>query len=147
MKLAFGCDPNAQDLKTILIREAESLGHEVVDYPSEDPIYANVAIAVATDVAAGEADRGVLVCGTGIGVSIAANKVPGAYCACVADVYQAQRATLSNNANIIAMGSLVLGPETARLCLREYLAGTFDPGSRFGPKVDRIREYEGSAHT
>lgn len=101
MKLAFGCDPNATELKAVLIEEATKLGHEVVDYPSEDPIYANVAIAVATDVAAGKADRGILVCGTGIGVSIAANKVPGAYCACVADVYQAQRASLSNNANQI----------------------------------------------
>ena len=127
MKLAFGCDPNAQELKTVLIREAQNLGHEVVDYPSDDPIYANVAIAVASDVAVGRAD-------------------PGAYCACVADVYQAQRATLSNNANIIAMGSLVLGAETAKLCLREYLANTFDPGSRSGPKVDRIREYESTAH-
>ena len=113
MKLAFGCDPNATDLKAALIAEAEKLGHEVVDYPSEDPIYANVAVAVAEDVAAGKADRGVLVCGTGIGVSIAANKVKGAYCACVADVYQAQRASLSNNANLISMGSQVIGVETA----------------------------------
>ena len=146
MKLIFGCDPNAAEFKKALMAKAVELGHEVEDYGSDDPIYANVATKVAEDVVAGGADRGVVVCGTGIGVSIAANKVRGAYCACVADVYQAQRATLSNNANIIAMGSLVLGPETARLCLREYLAGTFDPGSRSGPKVDRIREYEGSTH-
>lgn len=142
MKLAFGCDPNAFALKDALIEEAKNLGHEVVDYPSEDPIYANVAVAVATDVAAGKADRGVLVCGTGIGVSIAANKVKGAYCACVADVYQAQRATLSNNANLIAMGSQVLGIETAKVFLREYLANSFDPEGRSGAKVARICEYE-----
>ena len=142
MKLAFGCDPNAFELKKALMEEAEKLGHEVADYPSEDPIYANVAIAVATDVAAGTADRGVLVCGTGIGVSIAANKVDGAYCACVADVYQAQRASLSNNANLISMGSQVVGVETAKVYLREYLAGTFDPAGRSGPKVDRICAYE-----
>ncbi len=142
MKLAFGCDPNATDLKAALIAEAEKLGHEVVDYPSEDPIYANVAVAVAEDVAAGKADRGVLVCGTGIGVSIAANKVKGAYCACVADVYQAQRASLSNNANLISMGSQVIGVETAKVFLREYLAGEFDPEGRSGPKVDRICAYE-----
>lgn len=142
MKLAFGCDPNAFALKDALIAEAEELGHEVIDYPSDDPIYANVAIAVATDVAAGKADRGVLVCGTGIGVSIAANKVEGAYCACVADVYQAQRASLSNNANLIAMGSQVLGIESAKVFLREYLAGEFDPAGRSGPKVERICDYE-----
>ncbi|KGF03989.1 RpiB/LacA/LacB family sugar-phosphate isomerase [Actinomyces urogenitalis] len=144
MKLAFGCDPNATELKAVLIEEATKLGHEVVDYPSEDPIYANVAIAVATDVAAGKADRGILVCGTGIGVSIAANKVPGAYCACVADVYQAQRASLSNNANLISMGSQVVGPESAKVFLREYLAGQFDPNGRSGPKVERICEFERS---
>lgn len=142
MKLAFGCDPNATDLKAALIAEAEKLGHEVVDYPSEDPIYANVAVAVAEDVAAGKADRGVLVCGTGIGVSIAANKVKGADRACVADVYQAQRASLSNNANLISMGSQVIGVETAKVFLREYLAGEFDPEGRSGPKVDRICAYE-----
>ena len=133
MKLAFGCAPNATALKAVLIEEATKLGHEVVDYPSEDPIYANVAIAVATDVAAGKADRGILVCGTGIGVSIAANKVPGAYCACVADVYQA---------NLISMGSQVVGPESAKVFLREYLAGQFDPNGRSGPKVERICEFE-----
>jgi ribose 5-phosphate isomerase B len=142
MKLAFGCDPNAYRLKAALMEEAVRLGHEVVDYASEDPIYANVAVAVATDVAAGKADRGVLVCGTGIGVSIAANKVKGAYAACVADVYQAQRASLSNNANIITMGEQVVGTESGKVYLREYLAGTFDPEGRSGPKVDRITEYE-----
>ncbi|MDO5644514.1 MAG: RpiB/LacA/LacB family sugar-phosphate isomerase [Dermabacter sp.] len=145
MKLAFGCDPNATDFKAALIAHAESLGHEVIDYPSEDPIYANVAIAVATDVAAGAADRGVLLCGTGIGVSIAANKVPGAYCACVSDVYQAQRATLSNNANLIAMGAQVLGVETAKVYLTEYLANEFDPASRSAPKVEAISAYEAEA--
>ena len=142
MKLAFGCDPTATDLQAVLMEEAKKLGHEVIDYPSEDPIYANVAIAVATDVVAGKADRGVLVCGTGIGVSIAANKVPGAYCACVADVYLAQRATLSNNANLISMGSQVVGPESAKVFLREYLAGEFDPNGRSGAKVERICEFE-----
>ncbi|WP_250259172.1 RpiB/LacA/LacB family sugar-phosphate isomerase [Dermabacter sp. Marseille-Q3180] len=142
MRLAFGCDPNATEFKKALIAHAESLGHEVTDYPSEDPVYANVAVAVATDVAAGKFDRGVLLCGTGIGVSIAANKVRGAYCACVTDVYQAQRATLSNNANLIAMGAQVTGLESAKVYLAEYLDNTFDPNSRSGVKVDAIKNYE-----
>ena len=133
MKLAFGCDPNAYEMKDALIEEAKALGHEVVDFPSEDPIYANVAVQVAEYVVDGHADRGVLVCGTGIGVSIAANKVRGAYCACVTDVYQAQRATLSNNANLISMGSQVLGVETAKVLLGEYLGHEFDAGSRSAP--------------
>ena len=81
MKLVFGCDPNATELKQALIAKAKELGHEIKDFGSDDPIYANVAVAVAEAVAAGTYDRGVVVCGTGIGVSIAANKVKGAYCA------------------------------------------------------------------
>ncbi|MDF7664645.1 RpiB/LacA/LacB family sugar-phosphate isomerase [Bifidobacterium sp. ESL0745] len=142
MKLAFGCDPNAKDLKKVLMDEAKRLGHEVVDFPSDDPIYANVAVAVAESVVKGEEDRGILLCGTGLGVSIAANKVPGAYCACVADIYQAERATLSNNANLLAMGAQVVGPESAKAFMRAYLSGTFDPNSRSAPKIARISEYE-----
>lgn len=142
MKLAFGCDPNATDLKKALIEKAESLGHEVSDFGADDPIYANVAAEVAKAVAAGQFDRGVVVCGTGIGVSIAANKVKGAYCALLADPYSAQRATLSNNANMVAMGAQTTGIETAKVLLENYLANTFDPNSRSGAKVNRIVEIE-----
>lgn len=142
MKLAFGCDPNATDLKKALMDKAESLGHEVVDFGSEDPIYANVASDVAHAVARGEYDRGVVVCGTGIGVSIAANKVKGAYCALLADPYSAQRATLSNNANMVAMGAQTTGVETAKVLLENYLGNAFDPNSRSGPKVARITQIE-----
>lgn len=142
MKLAFGCDPNAAELKQALIAKAKDLGHEVEDFGSDDPIYANVAVTVAEAVAAGTCDRGVVVCGTGIGVSIAANKVKGAYCACIADVYQAQRATLSNNANMIAMGAQVVGIKSAEVFLEEYLKNDFDPNSRSKDKVARICEYE-----
>ena len=140
MKLAFGCDPNAAELKKALIAKAESLGHEVTDFGSDDPIYANVAADVAHAVAEGKYDRGVVVCGTGIGVSLAANKVKGAYCALIADPYSAQRATLSNNANMIAMGAQTTGVETAKVLLELYLANTFDPNSRSGVKVARVVE-------
>ncbi|AJC70132.1 RpiB/LacA/LacB family sugar-phosphate isomerase [Trueperella pyogenes] len=142
MKLAFGCDPNATALKHDLMKKAAELGHEVADLGSDDPIYANVAFDVATAVAKGEYDRGVLVCGTGIGVSIAANKVEGAYCACIHDVYQAERAVLSNNANLIAMGSQVIGNKLAEKLLEEYLKYDYDPNSRSRDKVNRICEFE-----
>ena len=142
MKIAFGCDPNAAELKQHLLDFAKSLGHDVVDYGSDDPLYANVAVDVARDVAAGACDRGVLVCGTGIGVAIAANKVPGAYAANIHDVYQAERAQLSNNANIVTFGQQVIGPVLAQELLRAYLAVSFDPNSRSGPKVARICDYE-----
>ncbi len=142
MKLAFGCDPNATALKMALMEKAESLGHEVANLGAEDPIYANVAADVARAVARGDYDRGVVVCGTGIGVSIAANKVKGAYCALLADPYSAQRATLSNNANMVAMGAQTTGIETAKVLLENYLANTYDPNSRSAPKVARVTQIE-----
>jgi ribose 5-phosphate isomerase B len=142
MKLAFGCDQNALDFKKDLMDYAKSLGHDVVDYGSDDPVYANVAVKVAREVAGGLCERGVLVCGTGMGVAIAANKVRGAYAVNLNNIYQAQRAQLSNNANIVTFGAQVMGIELAKCLLKEYLSCHFDPSSRSGPKVSRITEYE-----
>lgn len=145
MKLAFGCDPNATDFKNTLLAYVKAKGHDCTDFGSDDPVYANVAIQVAEEVAAGHYDRGILICGTGIGVCIAANKVKGAYAALVNNVYQAQRAALSNNANLITMGAQVTGIEVAKMMVDEYLASTFDPQSRSMPKVARIYDYEKEA--
>ena len=143
MKVAIGCDPNAADLKRSVIEELVALGHDVTDLGSDDPIYANIAITVAEAVAAGTYERGVVLCGTGIGVSIAANKVRGAYCALVTDAYQAERAALSNNANMIAMGQQVTGDKVARMMVRTWINNTndFDPSGRSGPKMKRIYDY------
>ena len=106
MKIAFGCDPNATEFKLQLMDYVKGLGHEVADFGSDDPIYANTAIEVAQAVAGGKYDRGIVVCGTGIGVSIAANKVKvltqHVFMMCIR-----QRAEL-NHANIITMGSQVI---------------------------------------
>ena len=142
MKIAIGCDPNAAEYKRELIPTITALGHEVEDFGSDDPVYANVAIQVAEAVASGAYDRGILLCGTGIGMCIAANKVKGAYAALVHDVYQARRAQLSNNANILALGAFVVGIELGKELVRAYLEETFDPQSRSKPKVDRICAYE-----
>lgn len=120
----------------------KGLGHEVADFGSDDPIYANTAIEVAQAVAGGKYDRGIVVCGTGIGVSIAANKVKGAYAACIHDVYQAQRAELSNHANIITMGSQVIGIQLAKELVKEYLSVEWDPNCRSVDKVQRIVDFE-----
>ena len=142
MKIAIGCDPNATEYKKILTPFVEEMGHEVVDFGSDDPIYANTAIEVAKAVAAKEYDRGIIVCGTGIGVSIAANKVKGAYAAVVGDAYSAQRACLSNNCNIITIGSQVTGYKKAEVMIEAYLKETYVYNERSGKKVDRIVEYE-----
>ena len=142
MRVAIGCDPNASALKKELIDELAGLGHSVDDFGSDDPIYPNVAIDVGESVAAGNHERGVVLCGTGIGVSIAANKVAGVFCALVTDVYQAERAALSNNANVIAMGAQVTGASLARVLLRTWIAHSYSDGGRSEAKVNRISEYE-----
>lgn len=148
MNVAIGCDPNAAGLKRELVKELQALGHVVRDFGSEDPIYANVVIDVAEAVVrGGEYDRGVVLCGTGIGASIAANKVPGAYCALVTDTYQAERAALSNNANMIAMGSQVTGSMVARAMVRTWMAHSYQPGGRSDEKIQRIYEYAASKRT
>ena len=142
MKVLFGCDPNAAEMKLGLMKVAEKMGYEVVDMGSSDPIYANTAIAVSEAVAAGKADRGVLVCGTGLGMSIAANKVKGAYAALLSDVYSAQRSVLSNNANIACMGAFTVGEKLAEELLKTFLSLRFDPNSSSAPKVARYHEYD-----
>lgn len=140
-KVALGCDPNASSLKEILKKHLETLGHEWEDYGSDDPIYANVAFKVAEAVAEGKHDRGILLCGTGIGMSIAANKVPGAYAALCADPYSTERSRKSNNANIMTLGAQVVGPELAKSLVSIWMAAEFTPGGRSEPKIRRIYEY------
>lgn len=141
MKVAIGCDPNAMALKNEVIDELKKLGHEVTDMGSDDPIYANVIIDVGEAVAAKKYDRGVVLCGTGIGASIAANKVPGVYCALLTDAYQAERAALSNNANVIALGAQVTGTHSARVLVRTWMENEYVPGGRSEPKIQRIVDY------
>jgi len=140
-KVAIGCDPNAKDLKEVIKNHLKDLGYECEDYGSDDPIYANVAFKVAEAVAAGKHDRGILLCGTGIGMSIAANKVPGAYAALCADAYSTERSRKSNNANIMTLGAQVTGPELAKTLVTIWMQSEYTPGGRSEPKIQRIYEY------
>lgn len=143
MRIAIGSDPNAESAKTELIKHIEKGGYgEVVDFGSPDPIYANAAIQVAESVAKGEYDKGILICGTGIGVSIAANKVQGAYAALVSDVYSAKRACLSNDANIICMGAFTTGSKVREEMVDVFLTHNFVPGCSSQPKVDAFVAYD-----
>lgn len=140
--IAIGCDPNALPLKMVFMKELDRLGHAVIDLGSDDPLYANTAIDVAEHVASSKADLGVLICGTGIGMSIAANKVKGAYAALISDAYSAQRARLSNNANIACFGAFTLGEKLALTLLKTWLNFSFDPASPSQAKVQRIVDFE-----
>ena len=143
MKIAIGCDPNAEAEKQEIIKYIEKKGYgEVVDFGSDDPLYAKVAIKVAEHVASGEFDRGVLLCGTGLGVSIAANKVKGAYAALATDVYSATRARLSNDANILCMGAFTSGSKVRETLVDAFFTNEFVPGCSSQPKVDVFRDYD-----
>ncbi len=141
-KIAIGADPNAGELKSYLMEICKKLGHQVIDMGAEDVIYANTAIKVAKEVANGSADKGILLCGTGIGMSIAANKVHGAYAALLTDAYSAEKARTSNNTNIACLGAFTLGREVAKKILEIWLAADFDPASPSAKKVQRIIDYE-----
>lgn len=143
MKIAIGCDPNAEKEKQDIIKYIQDKGYgKVTDFGSKDPIYANVAIKVAEAVANKEFNRGILLCGTGIGMSIAANKVKGAYASLVSDVYSAQRARLSNDANILCMGAFTTGNKERELFITEFLTKEFVIGCSSQPKVDRFVDYD-----
>ena len=139
--IAIGCDPNATALKKIIIEHLEARGINCEDFGSDDPIYANVAITVAEAVAAGKHRRGILLCGTGIGVCLAANKVPGAYAATCTDPYSAERSVLSNNCNIMTIGSQVTGSEVAKKLVDIWIEAEYVPGGRSEAKIQRIYDY------
>ncbi len=141
-KNALVCYPNDSELKEVIKKHLVDLGYEWEDYGSDDPIYANVAIKVAEAVAAGKHDRGILICGTGIGMCIAANKVPGAYAANCFDPYSTERSRKSNNANILTFGSKVIGLELAKSLVSIWMNSDYTPGSRSEPKIQRIYDYD-----
>jgi ribose 5-phosphate isomerase B len=141
-KVALGCDPNAKELKEIIKTTLEELGHTYEDFGSDDPIYANVAFDVSEAVAAGKFDRGILVCGTGIGMSIAANKVPGVTAALCSDVYSTERSIKSNNCSIMTMGAFTTGKELAKALVKTWMAAEYTPGGRSEPKIQRIADYD-----
>lgn len=139
--IAIGCYPNAYEMKSALMKHIFNLGYDTEDYGSKDPVYANVAIQVAEAVASGKHDRGILICGTGIGVCIAANKVRGAYAATCSDPYSTERSIKSNNANIMTMGAQVIGIELAKTMVSVWLKAEYEPGGRSEPKIQRIYDY------
>ena len=143
MKIAVGCDPNAHVAKEEAIEYIRKNGlGEITDFGSEDPIYANVAFQVAEAVVRGDYDRGLLFCGTGLGMSLAANKVKGAYAALLSDVYSAKRARLSNDANIACLGAFTIGNKLREELVYAFLTNEFEPGCSSQPKVDAMRAYE-----
>ena len=144
MTIAFGNDHAAREVRRELLDYLKGLGHTVVDFgyegdgPADYPVYAR---KVANAVVKGEADCGILVCGTGIGMSIAANKVHGVRCAVCSDTYSAAKAREHNNANVLSMGGRVVSPELAAQMVAAWLDTPFG-GGRHAGRVAKITAIE-----
>lgn len=146
MNIAIGCDEAACDLRNAVKQHLLAHGHQVTDFGTHDNkpvLYPDIGIAVAEAIVQGRHERGVLLCGTGIGMAISANKVAGIRAAQAHDTYSAERASRSNDAQIITMGSRVIGVELAKAIVDRFLGSTFD-GGRSALKVDAITGYERS---
>jgi len=148
LRIVIGGDNAGFNYKEALRKDLESdervtlVADVGVDNPEDTTTYPNVAVAAAEKVARGEADRALLICGTGLGVAIAANKVKGIRAVTAHDLYSVQRSVLSNNAQVLCMGERVVGLELARVLVKEWLEVQFDPQSSSAAKVDDITAYE-----
>ena len=149
MRIVVAADIAGFDYKEVLKKdlEADERVDEVIDVgvgSGEDIDYPHVAVNGARLIAEGKADRGLFVCGTGMGVAMAANKVPGIRASTAHDSFSVERSILSNDCQVLCMGQRVIGRELARRLAREWLDYTFDPNSSSAPKVGEICAYEGS---
>lgn len=145
--MVVGCDDAGVEYKARLKAdlEANDLVSEVIDVgvgDDEHTAYPHVAVAAARLIADGRADRGLLICGTGLGVAISANKVKGVRAVTAHDGYSVERAVMSNNAQVLCMGQRVIGIELARRLAREWLNYRFDPESKSAAKVDALDTYD-----
>ena len=145
MKLAIGCDHGGINLKPVLVKYLEGKNIEYVDfgtYTTESTDYNIYAEKVANAVASGECDKGIIICGTGIGVSIVANKVKGIRCAHCHDVFSAKMTRLHNDANVLAFGERVIGPGLMLEIVDAFLTTEFSFDERHQRRVDRIKDLE-----
>ena len=149
LRLVVGSDSAGYEYKEQIKQDlkADPRVASVVDVGVDsdgDTNYPSVAISAATMIAEGQADRSILICGTGLGVAIAANKVKGIRAVTAHDSFSVERSILSNDCQVLCMGQRVIGRELARRLAREWLDYTFDPNSSSAPKVEEICRYEES---
>lgn len=148
MNIAIGCDEAGFELKEVILNYLNDAGFEVEDYGVYDVnpvLYPDIALKVAEAVAEGKQERGILICGTGIGMAITANKVPGIRAAQCHDTFSAERAQLSNNAQIITFGARVIGPELAKKIVNTWVNLSYKDG-RSTPKIQRITDIDQKYH-
>jgi ribose 5-phosphate isomerase B len=144
LKVAIGCDHGGVDLKESVVEVLEEMGAQVKDFganSTESVDYPDFARGVALSVVAGESDRGILLCGTGIGMSIAANKIPGIRAALCHDVYSARLTREHNDSNVLVMGARVIGSGLCQEIVKTWLSGQFS-GGRHVRRVEKISHLE-----
>ena len=144
MKIAFGCDHAGFSLKAPVVKHLEELGYEVVDFGCYSPERVDYPVQgekAARAVASGECELGVLICGTGIGISLAANRVRGIRAAVCSEPYSAELTRRHNNANMIAFGARVIGVETAKDIVDAWLGAEYE-GGRHQVRIDMLAEIE-----
>lgn len=145
MKIAVACDHGGLNLKNALIAYLKKNGHEVKNFGTDtldSCDYPDFAVLAAEAVATGECDRGIVVCSSGIGVSIVANKVPGIRCAHCHDTYCAKYTRLHNDANMIAFGEKVVGAGLMEEIVHLFLTTEFEGGERHNRRIDKITKIE-----
>ena len=148
MKIAIGCGEAVLDMKNNIKSLLRELGHEVKDFGAHNSspvLYPDIAVAVAQSITCGESTRGILICGTGIGMAISANKVPGIRAAICHDSYSTQCSRKSNDAQIMTMGAHVIGAELARDLVKIWLDSEFEGGGS-ASKVEKIMYWEKELH-
>lgn len=144
MKIAMGNDHSAVEMKKEIKAYLEEKGYEIVDFGTNETVSCDYPIygeKVGRAVAAGEVDRGILICGTGLGISLAANKVKGIRACVCSEPFTAKLSRMHNNTNILAFGARVVGVELAKMIVDEWLAAEFE-GGRHQRRVDMIMEIE-----
>ena len=145
MKIVLGADHGGFELKEVLKKYLADKGYDLCDvgtYDTNSVDYPDIAAKACEKVTSGECDWGILVCGTGIGISMAANKIKGIRCALVSNEYSAEMTKRHNNANMIAFGGRVTGPDLAKNILDAYMAASFE-GGRHENRVNKITALEG----
>ena len=144
LKIAIASDHGGFELKQELLKHLTDLGVVFEDFGSYEPVvvdYPDYAFTVGSKVVAGEFDRGILICGTGVGISIAANKVKGVRCALVHDVFTAKATREHNDSNVLAMGGRVIGVELAKMIVTTWLEQPFI-GAHHAARINKITNYE-----
>ena len=145
MKIAIGCDHGALELKNTVKAHLEKRGFAVDDfgtYTAQSCDYPDFAAAAARAVALGDCDRGIVLCTTGIGVSIAANKIPGIRCALLSDIWSAKMTRLHNDTNMMALGAGVIGPSLALEIVDVWLDTEFSAEARHQRRIDKVMALE-----